>query len=145
MDSKYILLDSSVVPEVFRKVIKAKRLISSGKYKSIKEILKKVDLSRSTFYKYKDHVFPYSKLHSDNIANLAFELEDVSGVLSSVLGILSGCGANVLTINQDIPINGIANVTVSVRTDNMAEDISSMLEKIKNTEGVSKAEILAIA
>ena len=101
-------------------------------------------ISRSAFYKYKNYVFAYSKLDTEKIVTLFFTLDDVAGILSDILILLSSAGANILTINQNIPVNNIANVTISMRTDQMLEGLDKMTEKLKSIDGVNKLEILAM-
>lgn len=144
MDSTYILVDRTVAPEVFVKVVDAKEKLSSGRYKTINEALGAANISRSAFYKYKNHVFAHSKFDSEQLATLFFTLDDIAGILSDILILLSSAGANILTINQNIPVNNIANVTISMRIDRMTTALDKMIEKLRNVEGVNKIEILSM-
>ncbi len=144
MESTYILVNESIAPEVFVKVVKAKENLASGKFKTVNEALSDVALSRSSFYKYKDYVFAHSKFDTEQIVTLFFTLDDIAGILSDILILLSSASANILTINQNIPVNSVANVTVSMRTDGMKVSLEEMIKRLKTVDGVNKIEILSM-
>ncbi len=138
--NKYLLVEASALPEVFLKVCEAKSLLAKGAVKNASEAAKAVGISRSVFYKYKNSVYVYDKSLSDNIASLSLTLLDKTGVLSSVITTLYEKGANILTINQNIPVDSVAPVTVSVRiTDECDED--SLVESLKSIDGVVDAKL----
>ena len=141
---KFLVIDSSVLPEVFEKVLTAKELLRTNSVKGISEAVKKVDISRSTFYKYKDYVFGLSEGMVGNKAILSFLLKDERGTLSSILKHLSSNEVNILTINQDLPINKIANVSITIEISKMETDIDTLIENLKILNGVVKAELLAL-
>lgn len=141
--SKYFLVDTSVLPEVFIKVVEVKKILSSGVIKNINEAVKKVGISRSAFYKYRDYVFPFYETSRGRVMTLFFVVEDFSGILSSIINKISAAKANILTINQNIPINGLADVTISIETDGMECDINVLMEEISKIDGVRRQEILA--
>ena len=140
---KYLLVDASVVPNVFTKVIEVKRILQTQKAQTINDAVNTVGISRSTYYKYKDYVFPFFEMTQGKIITLFFVLEDIPGVLSGILNVMANAGANILTINQNIPVNGIANITISIRTGNMYQDIESLLDELKNIKGTFNIDILA--
>lgn len=144
MDAKktYLLVDSSIAPDVFLKVVEAKNKLASGKCRTINEAIESVKISRSAFYKYKNYVFAYSETSREKITTLFFTLEDVAGILSDILKVLASFGANVLTINQNIPVNGIANITVSFRTDREGAD--DIVKALYGIEGINKIDVLAM-
>lgn len=144
MSSTYLMVDAKIVPGVYMKVIEAKQKISSGKFKSTNEAIRDVGISRSTFYKYKDYVFACSDLLKDKLVSLEFTLDDIPGVLSKILNILAANSASVLTINQNIPINDIANVTITFKLDNVLGDLEGILDVLKKVEGVNKIRIIAM-
>ncbi len=144
MDTTFILVDRAVAPDVLVKVVDAKEKLSSGRYKTINDALSAANISRSAFYKYKNHVFSHSKFDTEQIVTLFFTLDDVAGILSDILILLSAAGANILTINQNIPQGNSANVTISMRTDNMKIDLDAMIEKLKGVDGVNKIDILSM-
>ena len=144
MNSTFILVDRAVAPDVFVKVVEAKKNLASGRFKTINEALNEAKISRSAFYKYKNYVFAHSKFDTEQIATLFFTMDDVAGILSDILILLSSAGANILTINQNIPVNHIANVTISMRTEEMTESLDAMIEKLKGVDGVNKLDILSM-
>ena len=144
MSISYVLVDSSVAPEVFVKVVKAKNYLASGRCKTIGEALEHANISRTAFYKYKNYVFSYNDAKREKMLTLAFTLEDVSGVLSDILMVLASYKTNVLTINQNIPVNGIANVTISVETGSMTVDNNELTVSLGRIYGVNKVTILAM-
>lgn len=144
MGTSYVLINSEVAPEVFVKVVEAKNYLASGRCKTIAEALEYAKISRTAFYKYKNYVFSYSDAKQDKMLTLGFTLEDVSGVLSDILTVLANYKTNVLTINQNIPINGIANVTISIETGNMTVDSDELTVNLGRIYGVNKVSILAM-
>lgn len=141
---KFLVIDSSVLPDVFEKVLTAKELLRTNNAKGISEAVKKVDISRSTFYKYKDYVFALSEGMVGNKAIISFLLKDERGTLSSILKFLSDNSVNILTISQDLPINKIANVSITIEISKMETDIDTLVEDLKLLNGVVKAELLAL-
>ena len=144
MDSTFILVDRAVAPDVLVKVVDAKERLSSGRYKTINDALAAANISRSAFYKYKNHVYSHSRFDTEQIVTLFFTLDDVPGILSDLLILISAGGANILTINQNIPVNNSANVTVSMRTDNMTIGLDEMIKRLRSVDGVNKIEILSM-
>ncbi|WP_323744636.1 ACT domain-containing protein [Thermaerobacillus caldiproteolyticus] len=142
MDKKFYLVREDVLPEAMRKVLQAKELLERKKVDSVAEAVQRVDVSRSVFYKYRDAVFPFQAVVKESIVTLFFHLEDRSGTLSKLLAIVAGAGCNVLTIHQTIPLQGRANVTLSISTSDMQEDIDDLLAKLRCLEFVEKVEIV---
>ena len=126
--SGYFVVKQKAVPEVLLKVVEAKRLVESGKVMSIQEAVDKVGISRSSFYKYKDDIFPFHENSQGTTITLTFQMEDETGLLSDVLKIVADCGANILTIHQSIPINGVASLSLSVQVLPTTGDVSEMIE-----------------
>ena len=137
----YYLIDASILPEVYSKVVETKNLILSGEAASVSAAVKMTGISRSAYYKYKDKIFEYSEQGEDT-ATINARLDDKAGVLSSVMNALYVAGANVLSVNQSIPVNEVANVSITVRMNESEEKMQKMLEKIKNISGVRKAEMI---
>ena len=137
----YYLIESSILPEVYSKVIRAKRLLLSGEAKSVSAAVKMAGISRSAYYKYKDKIFEYSKQGEDT-ATISAKLDDNAGVLSSVMSELYFAGANVLSVNQSIPVDDVADVTITVRISNAGANAEELIEKIENISGVRKANLL---
>lgn len=142
-NSDYYIVDKRVMPEVFIKVVEAKTLFDKGAAASVQEAVDKVGVSRSAYYKYKDYVSAIGSDTRGKIVILAFNLEDKSGLLSLVLNIMADNGANVLTINQTIPINNVANVTITIDTGNMTISVRDLLDNISRVHGVLALKIIA--
>ena len=142
-DKNFYIVDKSVLPEIFLKVMEVKNLLASGKVKTVQEAVTQVGVSRSAFYKYRDSVFPLYENSRGKTITLLVNLDDTSGLLSNVLNTIANAGANILTINQTIPINGIANVTISIETDTMESDIGTLFDKLQRLNGVQSFQIIA--
>ena len=142
---EYYLVDRRVLPEVFIKVMEVKQRLNTGESVSVNEAVRKTGLSRSAYYKYKDYVFPFYEASQNKIVTLTFLLEHKRGVLSSVLNTISGDSGSVLTINQGIPLQGVANATVSIETANMSVDLEALLDKLRMVDGVKRMEVLGQA
>lgn len=140
---KYYLVEADALPEVFVKVTEAKALLETGAAKTVAEAVDKVDLSRSAFYKYKDAVKPFRDLSRDTIMTFHITLHDKPGTLAAVLSIFPESGANILTINQSIPANGVALVTISVVTGQMAITSDDLLSNLREVSGVISVDIMA--
>ncbi|ALC89809.1 ACT domain-containing protein [Bacillus sp. FJAT-18017] len=141
-DLKFYLVREDVLPEAMKKTIDAKELLERGKALNVGEAVRQVDLSRSAFYKYKDTVYPFSQIVKDRLVTLVFHLEDRSGTLSQLLGIVANAGCNVLSINQSIPLQGRAVVTLSLNIKEIKVEIEDLLETLKQLEYVESVEIL---
>lgn len=139
---KMLLVDSSVLPDTFLKVIEAKRLLQSGEETSARDACSNVGISRSAFYKYKDNVFDYTDV-GERIVTLYAVLKDSAGVLSNMISLLYESGANILTVNQNIPSGGRAAVSVSFRTGKMKMSVAQLLINIKNIKGVKSIQQVA--
>lgn len=142
-NSTYLLVDASVLPEVFSKVIEVKKILSKGRIKAVNEAVREAGISRSAYYKYKDFVFPFYETSRGRVITLFFVVEDFSGILSSIINKIALAKANIITINQNVPINGLADVTISIETTGMTMEIKEMMESIGTIDGVRRQEILA--
>ena len=140
---KYYLVEASVLPEIFAKVIEAKELLETGQVRTVADAVACVDISRSAFYKYKDFVSPFQDMSRGHLVTFNLELLDRQGVLSSVLAIFAENGANILTINQSIPTNGCAAVTISAETSGLAETLEKLMADVAAVDGVVRVEVLA--
>ena len=141
--TKYFVLKQKAVPEVLLKVVEAKRLLDSGKAVSVQEAAENVGISRSSFYKYKDDIFPFHDNAKGKTITIVIQLDDEPGLLSVVLRIVADYHANILTIHQSIPVNGIASLTLSVDVLNETGDISQMVDTIEQQQGIHYLKILA--
>lgn len=135
---KYLLVDSKVLPDVFLKVLEAKTLLAKGKAKNSSEAARMSGLSRSAFYKYKDSIFEYDSRMRGSMTTLYISLEDEPGVLSSVMGCICDMGGNIITINQNIPADGVAPVTISLRLGK-EHSSSRLIAALLEQKGVIRA------
>ncbi len=141
--SDLYIVDSRVLPEVFSKVIAVKKLIAENGSLTVQEAVAQVGISRSAFYKYRDYIFSLGEDKRGHTVIFACNLSDKPGLLSNVLDIIASEDVNILTINQTIPINGIANVTISVEVSRIKNDISVLLDKLRVIDGLLSIKIIA--
>lgn len=140
---KYYIVEASKLPEVFLKVVEARRMLEQREVTTINEAVQAVGLSRSAFYKYKDSVMPFNDMMRGHIVTFQSLLRDEPGVLSSIMSIFAASGANILTINQSIPVNGCAAVTVSAETSGLHLALEELLRGLNAVPGVIQFEVLA--
>ncbi len=143
-DEKFYIVNEQVLPNIFYKVIEVKELLHTGKVKDISEGVKKVGISRSTYYKYKDFIYPMAEGVNSKKITIVLLLAHKSGVLSRVLDFIATNELNILTINQDIPINMTANVTITLDVSKIRGDVKNFLYKISELDDVIKVRILAV-
>lgn len=143
--SDFFLVREEILPEAIKKTIRVKEILKRGDVRTINEAVAKMDLSRSAYYKYKDYVFPFYEASRNKIITLTFLLENKKGVLSSVLNTISRDSGNVMTINQGIPLQGVANATISIETANLSIDLEALLDKLRMVDGVKRLEVLGQA
>ena len=141
--TKYFVVKQKAIHEVLLKVVEAKRLLESEKVLTIQEAVDAVGISRSSFYKYKDDIFPFHDNSQGTTITLTFQMDDEPGILSDVLKIIAEYRANILTIHQSIPINGIASLTLSIQVLQTTGDISRMIEQLEGQTSVHHVKILA--
>ena len=141
--TKYFVVKQKAIPEVLLKVVEAKRLLESEKVLTIQEAVDAVGISRSSFSKYKDDIFPFHDNSQGTTITLTFQMDDEPGILSDVLKIIAEYRANMLTIHQSIPINGIASLTLSIQVLQTTGDISRMIEQLEGQTSVHHVKILA--
>ena len=131
------------MPDVLLRVVEAKRLLDSGKISSVQEATEKVGISRSSFYKYKDDIFPFHETAKGKTITMVIQLDAEPGLLSVVLQIVAEFHANILTIHQSIPINGIASLTLSVEVLPQTGNVAEMVAGIEEQGGVHYVKILS--
>ena len=137
------VLKEKAVPEVLLKVVEAKRLLDSGKMTSVQDATEAVGISRSSFYKYKDDIFPFHENAKGKTVTMVIQLDDEPGILSLVLKTIADFHANVLTIHQSIPVNGIASLSLSIDVFPATGDVEVMKNSIESVQGIHYAKILA--
>lgn len=142
-ETRYYIVSAEALPEIFVKVAQAKRMLSTGEAATVGEAAGRAGISRSAFYKYRDAVQPFHDMKVGRIVTFYAMLRDTPGVLSNILNIFAGSGANILTINQFIPSDGCAAATVSVETGGLTMSPDELASRLKSADGVVKLEILA--
>lgn len=142
--SKYYVVSGDILPDVLEQVMQARILLQSGKAKRISEVVKMVGISRGTYYKYKDAVFSFNAEQSNRKAIISMILRNEKGTLSKVLSLVSVKQVNVLAINQTIPINGIANVALTLDISDLEISIQSLVSLIEAMPMVEKADLVAV-
>ncbi|GFR35316.1 ACT domain-containing protein [Thermobrachium celere] len=140
-NKKYYVVESSVLPEVFIKVMEVKKLLNEGKFTRVNDAVKEVGISRSTYYKYKDSIFELYE-NKTQILTLALILDHVSGILSKILDVVAKANGNILTINQSIPQEDFAMVSMSIDTIALNQNPDELIDVIKNLPGVRKLQII---
>jgi len=140
---RYYLVREDILPEAVVKTIQVKELLAKGQAKTVHEAVEQVGISRSAFYKYKDGIHPLNKLERERLVTLSMDLEHRSGILSKVLAVIAGLEGNVLTIHQTIPLQGMANVVLSVDTSQMGgPNAARLMDVLRHQDGVRKATLI---
>ena len=137
--ASFFVLRAKAVPEVLLRVVEAKRLLDSGKVESVQEATEMVQISRSSFYKYKDDIFPYHENAKGKTVNMVIQLDDESMVLYAIAEV----HANILTIHQGVPVNGIASLSLSIDVFPATGNVEDMRNSIESVQGIHYAKILA--
>lgn len=142
---KFYLVQEDILPEAIKKTIKVKEILKLGEAKTINEAVERMDLSRSAYYKYKDYVFPFYEIAQGKIVSITVSMSNDPGMLSSILRAIAESNGSILTINQDIPLQGIANVTIAFETKDLSTTLEECLDNIRSIRGILKVEILGQA
>lgn len=138
----FYLVREDILPEALVKTLQVKELLSRGEYATVHEAAEKVGLSRSAYYKYRDGIFPLNRLDRERIVTISMDMEHRSGVLSRVLALVASFEGNVLTIHQTIPLQGMANVVLTVELSSSSDSLTALLEAVRAVEGVRKANVV---
>jgi chorismate mutase len=141
--ANYFIIERKAVPDVLLKVVQAKKLVEKEKTLTIQEAVDQVGISRSSFYKYKDSIFPFYDNARGSTITLSLRIDDEPGILSRVLNTIADYKMNILTIHQAIPINGIANISISIQLLETSGDIYEMMNGINGFQGIYEIKILA--
>jgi len=139
---KYFVVRERAVPEVLLKVVQAKRLLDSGRAQTVQDAAEQTGISRSSFYKYKDDIFPFHENEKGRTVTMVIQLDDTPGVMAELLNAVARYQANILTIHQSIPINGVATLTLSVEVLQTTKNLSEMVEEIEQHSGVHYLKIV---
>ena len=139
----YYVVKKKAVPEVLLKVVEAKHLLDSEKVLTVQDATERAGISRSSFYKYKDDIFPFHDHSRGRTFTVMIQLDDEPGLLSGLLNCVAQYQANILTIHQAIPVNGVASVTLSIEILNTTGDVSELIDALEKTQGVHYLKILS--
>ena len=143
-ETNYYVIKKKAVPEVLLKVLEVQKLLDSKKAVSVLEATEMVGISRSSYYKYKDDIFPFYAGKKGRSITFVIEVDDQPGVMASILNIFALYKANILTIHQTIPVNGNATVTLSVEVLSDTGNMAGMVEEIEHLKGVQNVKILGV-
>ena len=141
--SKFYMVKKKALPEILLKVAEANVLLNRGKAKTIKEAIDAVGISRSSYYKYKEDIFPFYDNTKGKTVTFVVQMDDEQGLLSDLLHIVAVYKANILTIHQSIPVNGVATLTLSVEVKDNTGNISKMVEEIEEQNGIHYVKIVS--
>lgn len=141
---KYYLVRSDILPEVIEKVVEAQSLLRTGQARRICEAVKKVGISRGTFYKYKDSIFPFEADNQSRKAIITLVIHDEKGVLSMILTRIAQLNCNVLAINQTIPINDISNVVLTLDVTELPGNIEDLIALLRRLDQVASCSLISI-
>ncbi len=141
-DSKYYIIAGHILPEAIKKTAEVKELLIRGEAKTVNDAVQKAGISRSAFYKYRDGVFPMHRAVQNKIVTLSLILEHKAGVLSTILNTIAAEQGNILAINQSIPLQGLANATISIDTAGVTVSVETLLKSINLIKGVKKVELI---
>lgn len=144
MLKSYLIIERTALPDYFLKVVEARRLLENGVCDQVSEAVRRVGISRSTYYKYKDRIIEPSELNIGHKATLMLTLTHEAGNLSRVLNEVSSFGANILTITQSLPLHGTASIMISLDTNKMDRAIEQLIDDLQRLEGVEKVRLLAV-
>lgn len=139
---KYYLVREDMLTEAMQKTLAVKSLLESGKAKTVNEAIKEVGISRGAYYKYRDCIFPFHTMVKEKIITLSINLEDRTGALSQLLSTVATSNSNVLTINQTIPLQGMANISLTIDTAPMEMEIHELIKQIRELDAVKKVDII---
>lgn len=144
MSGNYLVIDKRVLPDVYEKVLFAKKLLKDGKVKEITEAVKQAGISRSVYYKYKDHVFDFSETSRGRKVTYNIILRNEKGVLSNVSNYIASVGGDILTINQGIPLNGYANLSITIDLSTVDGDLKTLTDGLTNLRNIEKVEFIGM-
>lgn len=144
MKGNFLIVDKRSLPDVYEKVVDAKRLLKEGKVKDVTEAAKTVNISRSVYYKYKETVFELAETEVGQKVTLNMMINDNKGVLSCILNYISEEGGSIITINQGIPMNKKANVSLTINTSSINGDLTTLMDGLSKIKDVESVEFVAM-
>ncbi len=144
MSGDYLVIDKRVLPDVYEKVLFAKKILKDGKVKEITEAVKIAGISRSVYYKYKDFVFDFAETSEGRKVTYNIIFKNEKGLLSNISNYITEKGGDILTINQGIPLNGYANLSITIDLSTVDGDIKTLTEGLLNIRNVEKVEFIGM-
>lgn len=144
MSGNYLIIDKRVLPDVYEKVLFAKKLLKDGKVKEITEAVKQAGISRSVYYKYKDHVFDFCETSEGRKVTYNIILRNEKGVLSNISNYIASVGGDILTINQGIPLNGYANLSITIDLSTVDGDLKTLTDGLTNLRNIERVEFIGM-
>ena len=142
--NKFYIVDAAIMPDVLDKVIEARGMLESGMVRQVSEAVKRVGISRGTYYKYKDYVFPATQGREERKAVISLMLHHKKGILSETLNCLSEVNANILTINQNIPIHDWSSVVISFDFSEMQISLDELMGTLRTIKGLTNVQLIAV-
>ena len=142
--NKFYIVDAAIMPDVLDKVIEARGMLESGMVRQVSEAVKRVGISRGPYYKYKDYVFPATQGREERKAVISLMLHHKKGILSETLNCLSEVNANILTINQNIPIHDWASVVISFDFSEMQISLDELMGTLRTIKGLTNVQLIAV-
>ena len=144
MNGSYLIIDKRALPDVYEKVLYAKKLLKDGKVKEITEAVKIAGISRSVYYKYRDFVFDFSETSEGRKVTYNIIVKNEKGILSAISNYISEIGGDIITINQGIPLNGYANISITIDISTVNGDIKTLTEGLKQIRNIEKVEFIGM-
>ncbi len=138
------LVSKRALPKVLVKVAEVKRMLAKNRNMTVQEATDALSLSRSSFYKYKDDVQPFHETSRGKTVNVLLQVSDEPGILSAILSEVAGCRANVLTIQQSIPIGGMASVALGFEMLPETAELAELEDRITALTGVQRLQVLGV-
>ncbi len=142
MGGKFYIVAEKILSEAMKKTVQVKDLLQSGEEKQVKEAVKRIGLSRSAYYKYKDYIFPFDQPEREELVTLSLLIVDKTGALSKVLTKIAQYEGSILTINQDLPLTEVAHVTITIKIKKLIISLEELLERIRKIKGIKRVELI---
>ncbi|TDX52722.1 ACT domain-containing protein [Orenia marismortui] len=143
MEEKFYIVNEKILSDAMKKTVRVKELLKTGEEFQIKEAVKKVGLSRSAYYKYKDYIFPFVSEEEEELVTLSLLVVDQEGILSEIISKIAEYHASVLTINQDIPLAEVAHITMTIKVEKLSISLEELLAKVKDIVGIRRVELIS--
>ena len=142
MGKELYIVDEEIISEAMKKTVKVKELLQSGKEDQVSKAVKRLGLSRSAYYKYKDHIFSFEQQNKQELVTLSLVVRDKKGTLSDILAKIAGFGGNILTINQDLPLAEVAHITLTLEADDLSVSLAILVDELKDLKEIKQVEVI---